>query len=66
MKMPESSTIHLFRGAPIVRSWSKYQETITDWALCGANRRRGDDYEVKATENPEEVNCRFCKDLMRA
>ena len=33
------SIVHLFRGAPCVRSWSKYQSTIENWTLCGIERR---------------------------
>ena len=32
-------TVHLYRGAPPVRSWSKYQTTVQGWTLCGINRR---------------------------
>jgi hypothetical protein len=27
--------MHLYRGAAGVRTWSKYQETVKEWALCG-------------------------------
>ena len=36
---------HLFRGAPSVRTWSKYKETVKNWTLCGIKRnliRTGD------------------------
>jgi hypothetical protein len=33
--------VHLFRGPPGVRSWSKYQATVEGWTLCGINRRVG-------------------------
>ena len=59
----ETSTVHLFRGAPSVRSWSKYKETIKERTLCGILRRQDQEY-APSTENPDEVNCRYCKDLM--
>ena len=65
--MSKDLPMHLFRGAPSVRSWSKYKETIEDWCLCGIHRipggRRKD--APQATENAEEVTCVFCLDLMR-
>lgn len=57
--------IHLYRGAPIVRSWSKYKETITEWTLCGISSSGHGELD-NAVEDPEQVNCPFCKDLMRA
>lgn len=42
-KLPEV-TVHLYRGAPAVRLWSKYQATDQGWTLCGVRRiARGSD-----------------------
>ena len=61
--------IHLFRGAPAVRSWSKYQETVEEWTLCGINRRsRGKGLTTgrHATEDASRVSCPYCLHLMRS
>jgi hypothetical protein len=55
------STIHLFRGSPCVRSWSKYQEPDRRWTLCG---RRLADADCRAAVAPGSITCRFCLDLM--
>lgn len=55
------SYLHLYRGAPAVRAWSKYQETVTAWTLCGV---RGD-RETSATEDAGAADCPFCKILLR-
>jgi hypothetical protein len=62
-----SERMHLFRGAPSVRGWSKYQETVQEWTLCGIRRiARGDDKRrVATTEDPSVVSCPFCQDLMK-
>ena len=36
--MNTEDRVHLFRGAPSVRSWSKYQKTAEEWTLCGIRR----------------------------
>jgi hypothetical protein len=56
--------IHLLRGAPAVRSWSKYQTTIESWALCGIPRK-STARPVQATENASLVSCPYCQILMR-
>jgi hypothetical protein len=59
---------HLFRGAPIVRSWSKYQATDERWALCGIDRRSHGKAGVSAPSCVEEaslVDCLYCLELMR-
>jgi len=38
-KLPDPA-VHLFRGSPAVRSWSKYQETDRRWYLCGRPPKR--------------------------
>lgn len=58
------STTHLFRGAPTVRGWSKYQETVNDWTLCGIHLVSGSK-DTPTTEDSERVNCEYCKDLMK-
>jgi hypothetical protein len=61
MTKPEiEPTIHLFRGSPCVRSWSKYQETDRRWTLCG----RLTDADSRAAVAPGSITCRFCLDLM--
>lgn len=59
------TVIHLFRGAPAVRSWSKYRETIREWTLCGI-RRAGGSEETPTTEYAHDVTCRYCLKLMGA
>lgn len=54
---------HLFRGAEPVRSWSKYQETVKDWTLCGI-RRKGGSLDVESTEHASLVSCPYCRQLM--
>lgn len=59
---------HLFRGAPAVRTWSKYQETIPGWTLCGINRQLGSGpsrQRAECTEHASLVTCPYCLDLMR-
>jgi hypothetical protein len=64
-KIEHKPTIHLYRGAPCVRSWSKYQSTVKQWSLCGVydtrSRREGALY---ATEDPKKVDCPRCAELM--
>lgn len=54
--------IHLFRGSPPVRSWSKHQETIRGWSLCGIHW--DPKAERAATEEREAVTCEFCLQLL--
>jgi hypothetical protein len=56
--------IHLFRGAPPVRSWSKYQATVKAWTLCGI-ARKGGSKDTECTEEPALVSCPHCLTLMR-
>jgi hypothetical protein len=59
--------VHLFRGAPPVRSWSRYKTTVEDWTLCGINRRVGRKGAVQAldcVEDASEASCPYCRDLM--
>lgn len=58
-----AKTVHLFRGAPCVRSWSPHRATVPDWTLCGIRQDevRGD---LQAVEDPDEVSCPFCRKLM--
>jgi hypothetical protein len=58
---------HLFRGAPSVRTWSKYKETVKNWTLCGIKRnliRTGDGESSECSDSPSEVSCPFCLQLM--
>lgn len=57
--------IHLFRGAPCVRSWSRHQQTVERWTLCGIERE-SQRSPLNATEDPSLVSCRFCHQLMRS
>ena len=67
--MPDRSPspdIHLLRGAPPVRPWSKYQRTVPEWTLCGIRRflkRRKIPNAPHVTEIASEATCRFCKIL---
>lgn len=59
---------HLFRGAPPVRDWSKHQETVKDWTLCGINRRLAEGSNrrrAECTELASLVSCPYCLELMR-
>jgi hypothetical protein len=55
---------HLYRGAPAVRSWSKHQQTVWDWTLCGI-KRTGRTNPSRCTEDEREVNCAFCLILIK-
>lgn len=62
MKKP---VMHLYRGAPSARSWSKYQETVQRWTLCGIEdpgKRHAN--ATQATEDAPAVTCRYCRLLM--
>jgi len=50
--------IHLLRGAPAVRSWSKHEKTVAGWSLCGIQQ------PVHGTERSGSVTCKFCLHLM--
>ena len=64
-RKPKPETVHLVRGAPAVRSWSKYQKPDYDWTLCGILRVfHGRPTKALITENPKDVNCEFCHQLM--
>ena len=59
---------HLYRGSPAVRSWSKYQETVEGWTLCGINRRIGSadaGDRAESTEDASLVSCPYCHQLMQ-
>lgn len=56
---------HLYRGAPFVRNWSRYQHTVTRWTLCGIDRERGKNVDPPpATEDESLVDCLACRVLM--
>jgi|AmaraimetP72IA01_FD_contig_41_6676878_length_2635_multi_13_in_0_out_0_6 hypothetical protein len=59
--MPEFVAVHLYRGAPPVRSWSRYRQTDREWTLCG----RAADEETHATVDAGQVTCEYCLLLMR-
>lgn len=54
--------VHLFRGSPASRSWSKHQETTRSWSLCGMHW--GPNAERSATEDEKLVTCEFCLQLL--
>jgi hypothetical protein len=57
-KTGNKKLMHLFRGAPNVCGWSKYQQTVMDWTLCGIfreKRRNRLDKTARATEDPSLV-----------
>ena len=56
------TTMHLYRGAPAVGHWSRYQGTIEKWSLCGVY----DAGNLTGTEDPSAVNCAHCLRLMEA
>jgi hypothetical protein len=60
--------IHLFRSAPSVRSWSKYQEIAKRWTLCGVDRGVAPaawKTTARCTEEASLVTCPYCRELMR-
>jgi hypothetical protein len=60
-------TVHLFRGAPCVRSWSKYQQTVEQWTLCGIQRKSPGKGHGKAggcVAEASRVTCPYCLQLM--
>jgi hypothetical protein len=62
--MSNEPSVHLFRGAPCVRSWSKYQTTVERWIVYGIKRATGEQKGAQdaapATTDPS-VSCRFCR-----
>jgi hypothetical protein len=59
--------VHLFRGAPAVRSWLKHQETVEDWTLCGIQRTtnsKGGESGRHCVEDASLVSCPYCVKLM--
>jgi hypothetical protein len=56
--------MHLYRGAPVVRSWSRYQETDKGISLCAAPLRKDSKSRSTATEDPTKVSCPYCVELM--
>ncbi len=56
----QEKVIHLYRGAPITRGWSKYKRTDQDWTLCGIRRS---EQSSECTDDIEKVTCYHCRDL---
>jgi hypothetical protein len=56
--------LHLYRGAPAVRCWSKYQQTDKGISLCSAPLRKDSKGRSVATEDPTKVSCPYCVELM--
>jgi hypothetical protein len=66
-KPQHPARIHLFRGVPAVRSWSKHQRTVEDWTLCGIRRgmgREGGFVNENSVEDASLVSCPHCVELM--
>jgi hypothetical protein len=62
-----NEVVHLFRGAPYVRSWSKYQTTVEGWTLCGIARKAAGSGLIAGqlcVEDSSLVSCPYCLDLM--
>lgn len=56
--------MHLYRGSPCVRSWSRYQTTAQAWTLCGMHLNSGDKRErTECTGDPALVTCPYCRRL---
>jgi hypothetical protein len=58
------SVVHLYRGAPPVRCWSRFQQTDKGISLCAAPLRKNSRSRASATENPAAVSCPYCVELM--
>ena len=59
--------VHLYRGAPVVRSWSKYQTTVRNRTLCGIpikTRRNQAETDTSASDDVTGVNCPYCHQLL--
>jgi hypothetical protein len=56
--------MHLYRGAPGVRSWSRYQETDKGIRLCAATLGKDSKSRSTATEDPTKVSCPYGVQLM--
>jgi hypothetical protein len=66
-RMPRDK-VHLYRGAPPVRSWSKYQTTVEEWTLCGVHRKLASGpgrRRAGCVEDASLVTCPHCLELMR-
>jgi hypothetical protein len=57
--------VHLYRGAPAVRSWSRYQLTDPRWTLCGIDYGTERVRVRHATEDPRQVTCTYCNQLLQ-
>src|SRR5215472_8579787 len=64
--MKNEDRVHLFRGAPAVRSWSKYRTTDRNWTLCGIRRTKQvrEKIGVGCIEDALLVSCPYCRQLM--
>jgi hypothetical protein len=54
----DNPLVHLWRGAPATRTWSKYQQTVQAWSVCGTS------LPERATENADECTCKDCLQLL--
>ena len=56
--------MHLYRGSPCVRSWSRYQTTVETWTVCGMHLNCGDKRErTECTDDPALATCPYCRQL---
>ncbi len=62
-EIPRDPVIHLYRGSPYVRVWSKYQATDPSWSLCGIPRNRKK-HDLGCVEEHSQVSCGYCLQLM--
>jgi hypothetical protein len=53
------AAVHLYRGAPPARSWSRYQKTIREWSLCGIQSPAS-----PCVEDAAKLTCRYCRQLL--
>jgi|SRR5215472_773113 len=64
---PVEAPVHLLRGSPCVRAWSRYASTVAGWTLCGIRLpRRPFRRQAAYVEEAGRVSCRFCLMLIGA
>ena len=54
----QGPNIHLWRGAPATRTWSRYQDTVQAWSVCGVA------LPENAPANADECNCPYYLQLL--
>ncbi len=65
MNPQRTPPVHLARGAPCVRSWSRYQKTDFAVSLCGIRRKKSilASSDVQGFVEGVGVTCEYCLDL---